>query len=138
MTLYKAQLNLSVEDMLYSGHLSIADTIFENPVAIFYWKLPLCSGRLSKADTFFENRWCPLLRGSIVCSIFKANIMLQYTTLISYWIVLSNLKASKLALESGHLKKRYNRKYKNWILAVISIHDSSILFHDHWILASND
>ena len=32
----KIQWNLSIADMLYSGHLSIADTILENQLQVFY------------------------------------------------------------------------------------------------------
>ena len=38
--------NISIADMLYSGHFSVADTIFENQLPIFYWHLPLYNGHL--------------------------------------------------------------------------------------------
>ena len=62
--------NLSKADMLYSGHLSIADTFSRNQssqatVKLLYFG-PLYSGHLSIADTFSENQWCPLLRGFTV------------------------------------------------------------------------
>ena len=64
------QWNLSIADMLYSGHLYIADTFSRNQlsqttVKHFYFE-PLYSGHLSIADTFSENQWCPLLRGFTV------------------------------------------------------------------------
>ena len=62
------QWNLSIADMLYSGHLPIADTNFGNQLKTFYWALHLYSGHLSIADIFFENQLCPLLRGSTVYS----------------------------------------------------------------------
>ena len=66
------QWNLFVADMLYSGHLPIADTFFRNQlsptmVKPLYFE-PLYSGHLSIADTFSENQWCPLLRGFTVTS----------------------------------------------------------------------
>ena len=54
-------------DILYGGHLSIADTSFGNQLLIFYWNLPLCSGHLAIADTVLENQSCPQSRGSTVC-----------------------------------------------------------------------
>ena len=56
--------------MLYSGHLSIADTSLRNqlsPVMVkpLYFE-PLYSQHHSIADTFFENQWCPQLRGFTV------------------------------------------------------------------------
>ena len=64
------QWNLSIADMLYSGHLSIADTFFRNQLSKATIQLlhfePLYSGHLFVADTFSEHNWCPLLRGSIV------------------------------------------------------------------------
>ena len=64
------QWNLSIADMLYSGHLSIADTFLRNQLSQATVKLlhfePLYSGQLSIADTFSENQWCPLLRGFTV------------------------------------------------------------------------
>ena len=42
----KIQWNLSISDMLYSGHLSIADTSFENKLTTFYQNSPLYSGHL--------------------------------------------------------------------------------------------
>ena len=56
--------------MLYSGHLSIADTFFRNQLSPTMVKPlhfePLYSGHLSIADTFSENQWFPLLRGFTV------------------------------------------------------------------------
>ena len=56
--------------MLYSGHLSIADTFSRNQLAQATVKLlyfePLYSVHLFIADTFSENQRCPLLRGFIV------------------------------------------------------------------------
>ena len=54
------QWNLSTVDMLYSGHLSIADTfprhqIFLAMVKSLYFE-PLYSGHLSVADIFFMNQ----------------------------------------------------------------------------------
>ena len=64
------QWNLSIADMLYGGHLSIADTLSKNQFSLSMVKLlyfePLYSGHLSIADTFSENQWCPLLRGFTV------------------------------------------------------------------------
>ena len=62
------QWNLSIADILYSGHLSIADIFSRNQlsrstVKLLYLK-PLDSGHVSIADTFFENQWCLLFRGS--------------------------------------------------------------------------
>ena len=59
--------------MLYSGHLSIADTFSRNQlsqatVKLLYFE-PLYSGHLSIADTFSENQWCPLLRGFTVVTL---------------------------------------------------------------------
>ena len=56
--------------MLYSGHLSIADTFSRNQlspamVKPLYFE-PLYSGHLPIADTFSDNQWCPLLRGFTV------------------------------------------------------------------------
>ena len=67
---FKLQWNLSIADMLYSGHLSTADTLSRNQFSLamvkpFYFE-PLYSGHLSIADTFSENQWCPLLRGFTV------------------------------------------------------------------------
>ena len=64
------QWNLSIADMLYSGHLSIANTFYRNQlsqamVKTLYFK-PLYSGHLSIADTYSENQWCPQLRGFTV------------------------------------------------------------------------
>ena len=64
------QWNLSIADMLYSGHLSIADTFSRNQISPamvkhLYFE-PLYSGHLCIADTFSENQWCPLLRGFTV------------------------------------------------------------------------
>ena len=59
------QWNLSIASMLYSGHFSIADTIFWNQWPTSHWNLPRHSGHLSIADTFLENRYqFPLLRDS--------------------------------------------------------------------------
>ena len=58
--LLRIQWNLSVADMLYSGHLSISDTICKNQIDIFHWNWPLYSGHLFTADTFLENQLCPL------------------------------------------------------------------------------
>ena len=67
---FQIQWNLSIADMLYSGHLSIADTSLRNqlsPVMVKPLHIePLYSGHLSIADTFSENQWCPLLRGFTV------------------------------------------------------------------------
>ena len=67
------QWNLSIADMLYIGHLSIADTFSRNQLSPAmvnpsYFET-LSSGHLSIADTFFENQWCPLLRGFTVFKI---------------------------------------------------------------------
>ena len=64
------QQNLSIADMLYSGHLFIADTFSRNYLSLaivkpLYFE-PLYSGHFSIADTFSENQWCPLLRGFTV------------------------------------------------------------------------
>ena len=64
--------NLSIADILYSGHLSIKDTSYRNQlphatVKLLYFE-SFCSGNLSIADTFSENQWCPLLRGFTVFS----------------------------------------------------------------------
>ena len=78
------QWNLSIADMLSSGHLSIADTFSRNQLSPAMVKPlyiePLYGGHLSIADTFFKNQWCPLLRGSTVIlqrlkgSDYSANI----------------------------------------------------------------
>ena len=83
---YQTQWNLSIADMLYSGHLSIADTssrsqLFHATVKLLHFE-PLSSGHLSIADTFFENRWCPLLRGftillAILWLTFLISLMLD-------------------------------------------------------------
>ena len=67
------QWNLSIPDILYSGHLSIADTFSRNQlspamVKPLYFE-PLYSGHLSIADTISENQWCLLLRGFTVIDI---------------------------------------------------------------------
>ena len=54
------QWNLSITNMLHSGHLSIADTIFRNHLPIFYLNLPLVSGHISITDTIFKNHLSPL------------------------------------------------------------------------------
>ena len=43
---YKVLRNLSIANMLYSGHLSIADTSLGNNLPIFYWYLPLIADTL--------------------------------------------------------------------------------------------
>ena len=48
--------NLSKVCILYSEHLSIADTILGNQITIFFWNLPLYSGHLSIVDIFFEKK----------------------------------------------------------------------------------
>ena len=58
------QWNLSIADMLYSGHLSIAETFFRNhlyqaTVKLLYFE-PLYGEHLSITDTFSKNQWCPL------------------------------------------------------------------------------
>ena len=59
---------------LCRGHLSITETILGNQLQVFYCNLPLYSGHLSIADTYFEDQWCTLQRGSTVlnyqCSLF--------------------------------------------------------------------
>ena len=69
-SIYDIQWNLSIADMLYSGHISITDSFLRNQlspvmVTLLYIE-PLYSEHLSIADTFFENQWCPLLRGFTV------------------------------------------------------------------------
>ena len=64
------QWNLSIADMLYSGHLFTADTfsrdqLSQATVKFLYFE-PLYSGHLSIADMFSENQWYPLLRGFTV------------------------------------------------------------------------
>ena len=53
-----------IADMLYSGHISMADTFSRSQLVKATGKLlyfePLYSGHLSIADTFSENQWCPL------------------------------------------------------------------------------
>ena len=68
---------LSIEDMHYSGHRSIADTFSRNQlsppmVKLLYFK-PLNSWHLSIANTFFENQGCPLLRSSTLVSFMIWN-----------------------------------------------------------------
>ena len=58
--LFSIQGNLSIADMLYSGHISIADTFSRNQlsqatVKLIYFE-PIYSGHLSIADTFSENQ----------------------------------------------------------------------------------
>ena len=54
--LKQIQWNLSISDMLYSGHLTIADTLFKNQFTLDMVKPlhfePLYSRHLSIADTF--------------------------------------------------------------------------------------
>ena len=58
--LFSIQGNLSIADMLYSGHIFIADTFSRNQVSQTTVKLiyfePIYSGHLSIADTFSENQ----------------------------------------------------------------------------------
>ena len=66
-------MNLSIADMLYSAHLSVADTFSRNQssqvmVKPLYFEA-LYSGHLYSAHTFSENEWCPLLRGFTVIVI---------------------------------------------------------------------
>ena len=81
------QWNLSIADMLYSGHLSIADSIFGNQLPIIHWNLPLYSGHLSEADTFSGNQWCPLLRGFTV-KVLKCQLIKTYWPFVSFKIKL--------------------------------------------------
>ena len=80
LNFYSIQWNLSIADMLYIRHLSIADTILRNqlyPAMLkpLYFE-PLYSGHLSIADTFSENQWCPLLRGfTVVKLLVIANLL---------------------------------------------------------------
>ena len=58
--LFSIQGNLSIADMLYSGHISIADTFSRNQlsqatVKLIYFE-PIYSGHLFIADTFSENQ----------------------------------------------------------------------------------
>ena len=63
---FQIQWNLSLADMLYSGHPSITDIFSRkqfSPAMVkpLYFE-SLYSGQLFIADTFSENQWCPLLR----------------------------------------------------------------------------
>ena len=59
--LFSIQGNLSIADMLYSGHISIADTFSRNQLSQATVKLiyfgPLCSGHLPIADTLPKNKF---------------------------------------------------------------------------------
>ena len=69
-----AQWNLSIVEMLCSGHLSVADTIFGTPLSIFYWNLPL------HADTSMCSH---LFRGPMVSAIARFHWSLYFTRLRS-------------------------------------------------------
>ena len=89
------QWNLSIADMLYSKHLSIADTNFGNQLKRFYWALHLYSGHLSIADIFFGNQLCPLLRGSTVYSRMEPFIVERFDiTFILFQSSLNTLRSS--------------------------------------------
>ena len=80
------QWNLSIAEMLYSRHLSIADTSSRNQlsqatVKLLYFE-PLYSKHLSIGDKFSENQLCPLFE-KFHC-IWKTNIDFQFSILKNF------------------------------------------------------
>ena len=71
--------------MLYSGHLSAADTFsrtqLSQAMVKTLWFQLIYSAHLSIADIFSENQWCPLLRAFTVPEIeyMKYKMQNQYT-----------------------------------------------------------